>query len=132
METRHCTQAMGSSPMDRTPPGFNVSSSSVPLRAPPRPTTMVLKPFFSFWLFVPFLGVDSPDLFLQSLLSCHRTPILVLGSWHIHPRFVFSSISQFSRGPYSSEAFFQNLFCSSIVEHLQAILFTIVLAVIIA
>jgi hypothetical protein len=50
-------------------------------------------------------------------------PILVFGSWHVLPRLVFSSILQLSRGPYSSEAFFQNLFCSSLVEHLQAIPF---------
>jgi hypothetical protein len=71
-----------------------------------------LKPFFfSSWLFVP-LSCAWTD-FLQSLLSCHRTPILVLGGWHILPRFVFSSISQLSRGLYSSEAFFQNVlfFC---------------------
>ena len=86
---------------------LQVLTFSVPVCPYAPPTTTVLKPFFSFfWLFVPFLGVDSPDFFLHSLLSYHRMPIFVLGSWHILPRFVFSSISQLSRGPYSSEAFF--------------------------
>ena len=34
MERRYCTQAMDSSQLDRTPPGFDVSCSSVPLRPP--------------------------------------------------------------------------------------------------
>jgi hypothetical protein len=55
---------------------------------------------YLLWLFGSFPGHGFPSFFFQSLLSSHSRPILVLGSWHILPRFIFSSFPRavFLRG----------------------------------